>query len=86
MRTVVLTDEGVLELNWVWLPTFIGMDASARRELQTEVARLFEGKQVTDAVLQDAHSFVVGFIKGRYPKVRGLDRYLDALKFIELIR
>ena len=86
MRTVVLTDEGVLELNWVWLPTFIGMDAAARRDLQAEVTKLFEGKQVTDSVLQDAHAFVVGFIKGRYPKIKGIDRYLDALKFIELVR
>lgn len=86
MRTVVPVDRGVVELNWTWLPTFIGMDSAVRRDLQAQVAGLFEGKELTDSLLQDAHCFVVGFLCSKYPDIKGLDRYLDALKFVELKR
>lgn len=84
MRTVVPVDRGVIELNWMWLPAFIGMDSVVRRDLQKQVIGLFEGKDLTDSVLHDAHCFVVGFLCSKYPAVDGLDLYLDALKFIEL--
>jgi len=84
VRTVVPVDRGVVELNWMWLPTFIGMDSVVRRDLQKQVTGLFEGKDLTDSVLHDAHCFVVDFLCSKYPSVDGLDLYLDALKFIEL--
>ncbi len=83
MRTVVLTGPNVLELNWTWLPTFIGMDASARKDMR-DVAKRFEGKEISEQVLDEAHMAVCNFLVARYPSIVGLRQYLDGLKFIEL--
>jgi len=83
VRTVVLVEQGVLELNWTWLPTFIGMDAIARKDMR-DVAKQFEGKEISEQVLDEAHSIVCDFLVARYPAIGGLRQYLDGLKFIEL--
>jgi hypothetical protein len=84
MRTVVRTAYGVLELNWMWLPTFIGMNASLKKEMETSVANQFKGRPMSDQTLAEAHKAVCDFLVAKYPSIIGLDRVLDGLKFVEL--
>jgi hypothetical protein len=80
---VVLVEQGVLELNWTWLPTFIGMDAAARKDMR-DATKQFEGKEISEQVLDEAHSVVCDFLVARYPAISGLRQYLDGLKFVGL--
>ena len=80
MNVVVRTDPGVLELNFMWLPTWIGMNANLKKEIEEELCKKIEGKPLYDA---EAHDFVIQFLVKKYPELRGLDLYLDGLKYVE---
>lgn len=84
MRLVVQTDQGVLELNWLWLPTFIGINNTIRREMGVVLSDRFKGRAMTDEVLDEAHSAIRDFLVSRYPAIIGLDTVLDSLKSVEL--
>lgn len=83
MRVVVSVGKGVAELNWTWLPTFIGMDSFVRKEMR-EVVRQFEGQELTEEVLDQAHKAVCAFLQERYATIHGLAAYLDGLKAVTL--
>jgi hypothetical protein len=81
MRAVVATRPGVLELNFMWLPTFIGMNSAMATELQAHLKEKLVGVELTEQVLDFAHDQVLDFLAQRFP-VEGLRDYLDALKFV----
>lgn len=82
MRAVVATESGVLEVNWMWLPTFLGMNATLKAELEKELASKIQGRQLNDSTLDAAHSLVVTFLEKKFSAIHGMDNYLDGLKYI----
>lgn len=82
MRFVVVTQPGVVEFNYMWAPTFIGMNSVMRKEIEKKVAPLLEGKPATDEVLDAAHDKIVELLCEKF-QIPGLKDYLDAIKFIE---
>lgn len=82
MRTVILTDPGTLELNYMWLPTWIGLNAKLKQEIETEVAPLVVGREITEQDLDQISDQVLDIIVRRCP-VQGVRDYLDGLKFIQ---
>lgn len=83
MRVVVPTATGVLELNWQWLPTWLGVNGVIRREMQDAIAKKVEGKPMTQEVLDEAQEEVIAFLEERFPAIEGMRQFLDALKYIE---
>lgn len=86
MRAVIATDAGVLEVNWQWLPTWIGMNTPLLKEIEDElkdkvVGRTFEPPLYPEAV---ASQLVIDFLVARHPGIEGLDDYLDGLKFVRI--
>ena len=82
MRVVVQTDPGVVELSFMWLPTFIGLNGVLKQELETKLKTKIEGKPLTEETLDWAHDQVVEFLCEKFP-IKGLRDYLDAIKFVE---
>jgi hypothetical protein len=82
MRAVVVTEPGKLELNYMWLPTFIGMSNRMKMELEQKLAPELVGKELTEGMLDLAHERVVDFILEKFP-LPGLRDYLDAIKFVQ---
>jgi len=82
MRAVVLTDPGVLELNWMWLPTWIGMNYRLKERLDRLLAEEIEGKRATPEVLDGLNDQVLGILVQECP-LPGLSDYLDGLKFVQ---
>lgn len=82
MRAVVATDSGVLEINWMWLPTFVGLNAALKAELEKELAAKLEGAELTEASLDRAHMLVVQYLEKKFPALKGIENYLDALKYV----
>lgn len=82
MRAVVRTAPGVVELNWTWLPTWIGMNAQLKKELEERLAPKLEGRPLEEA-LDDAHEMVIEFLVEKFPALKGMRDYLDALKYVE---
>lgn len=83
MRAVVAVDHGVLELNYMWLPTVIGMNATLKAEMEKELSEKLRGIPIDEPGLDKAHDLVVEFIEKKFPEIRGLSRFLDAMKYLE---
>lgn len=82
MRTVVLTDAGTLELNYMWLPTWVGLNARLKQKLERELAPQIEGRTATDKELDRINLLVIDEIVKECP-LPGVRDYLDGLKFIK---
>lgn len=82
MRAVYVAGPGKVALNFMWLPTFIGMDNRLKEELEQKLAPIFVGKPMTEETLDEAHDRVVELILEKHSRP-GLRDYLDALKFVE---
>ncbi len=83
MRVVVITAPGVLELNYMWLPTWIGSNAMLKQQLEKELSGKIVGRPLTEAELDEINKEVISGIVELHPEIEGLDDYLDGLKFVK---
>lgn len=85
MRIVVqVPDEpGVLELNFMWLPTWIGMNVRLQAQLKEKLGKAFVGKEINDEGLDEMSKIVIDTLVELYPAIKGLRKYLEAIKYIE---
>lgn len=84
MRAVVVTDPGVLELNYMWLPTWVGSNAMLKKHLEEQLQEKVVGLPLTEETLDEVNDMVIGAIEEKYPEIKGLRDYLDGLKFVQL--
>lgn len=82
MRLVVATDEGTIAINYVWLPTWIGMNNVLLTELGEKLMGEFKNMPITDEVLCEMDYRAKMFLIERLsmPSLRHL---LDALEKVE---
>lgn len=83
MRAVVHVSQGVLELNYMWLPTAIGMNSLLKKEIEEALGPKLQGLPLDESGLDKAHTFVVDFLVKKFPEVAGLERFLDGMKYLE---
>ena len=83
MRTIVITSPGVLELNYMWLPTWIGSNAVLKRKIEEELGEKVVGRPLTEAELDEINDEVIDLLEHLNPTVEGLHEYLDGLKFVK---
>lgn len=83
MRAIVATDPGVVELNWLWLPTIIGMNTETKLRLEKKLAPQIQGLPITEESLDHIHDVVVEALCEEFPAVAGLDEYLCALRHVQ---
>jgi hypothetical protein len=81
MRTVVRTGPGEVQLNWMWLPTWIGMNTALKKELDETLSKRLVGQPLDEATLDMANEEVIDFLDKKYPAFC-LREYLDSLKFV----
>lgn len=84
MHTITRTQEGVLELNYMWLPTWIGMNAKIKRDLEKAIGEKVVGLELTQETLEMVNEMVIDYLVESHPHVSGLQDYLDGLKFVKL--
>lgn len=84
MRAVVVTGEGVVELAWMWLPTWIGMNGTIKKELEKALKGKIEGMPITPGTLDEMSDLVIDALVGMNPAVDGLREYLDGLKYVRI--
>jgi len=83
MRFVVRGGAGVVELNYMWLPTWLGQNHAFKKELEKEIGPTLVGRELTEDVLDETNALVIRYVLERY-KIPGLRHYLDGIKFIEM--
>ena len=84
MRLVVQTDPGVLELNYTWLPTWIGINNAFKNEMEKKLKAEIVGLTLDERGLEKAHRLVIDYICEKNPGIKGLYEYLDAMKYVHV--
>jgi hypothetical protein len=82
MRLVVRSGPGQVELNYMWLPTWIGMNEALLKEIEKALAPVLVGKDLDDGTLEEAHFLVLDYLKERFSNINGLFDYLDGMKYV----
>jgi len=80
--TVWIPEEGTLELNYMWLPTFIGMNTVLKKEIEEHIAPYVVGKEFSDKLQLSLDSVIMDFIFIKCP-IPGLREYIQALRNID---
>lgn len=70
-----------MELNYMWLPTWLGQNTAFKKELEAALGPELVGRDMDDDSLDWAHGRVIEIICERFP-LEGLKDYLDGLKFV----
>jgi hypothetical protein len=83
MRLIVREGPGKVGLNFMWLPTFLGMDNNLKKQLEADLGPKLKGKPLDDTTLDFAHDEAVDFICKYHKAIPGLRDYLDAIKFVD---
>jgi len=79
MRLTVEVAPGVIELNWMWLPTWIGLNHSIKKEIEEKVGQAFIQRELTEDTLEELDEVIISFLQDKFPNVR-FEKYLRALK------
>jgi len=69
-------------LNFMFLPTFIGQNPIIQKELQAEITKLYAGKPVTPALMDEIHHWIIQWLQGKF-SIPGLDDYLHAIEKVQ---
>ena len=83
MRLVAVNGR-IVELNYMWLPTWIGQNAQFKQQLEADLRSQIEGLELTVDNLDKIDTMVLNYIIMKFPHINGLFDYLDGLKFVEL--
>lgn len=84
MRLVHLTSPGRLELNFMWLPTWIGINKEAKEAIEAELSSKVAGMPATEENLDTINDQVLEVLSQKYDQIEGLRDYLDGLKFVKI--
>lgn len=72
----------VLEIAWMWLPTFIGQNSSVLSELDHVLAAKFPPPvEATEEKLDEMNEFVIDWIDTRF-NIPGLGEYVRGIKHV----
>lgn len=83
MRLIQRTAPGEIGINYMWLPTWIGMNAALLGEIEAHLAKEIVGRSLDADTLDIAHRAVLSFLVERFPDTAGLFDYLDGIKYVE---
>lgn len=83
MRFVERTGPGQLGLSYMWLPTFVGMNAALIKEIDDALTPMLVGQTLTEERLDCAHDKVLEILVTKFHMWSGLFEYLDGIKYVE---
>lgn len=83
MKIVQRTGPGEVGLNYMWLPTWIGMNGALIKDIEQHISSVLLNQPLTDEVLDHAGDAVVQYLSVKFPNLKGIFEYLDGLKYVE---
>lgn len=78
-----MTMTGRLEVNYLWLPTWLGINSTVLRKLEELLSSQIVGMQATEENLDQINDLVLDTLVEEHKEVIGLRDYLDGLKFVQ---
>lgn len=84
MDLVTETEEGLWQISYTWLPTWMGFNKALMVELQRHLASKFGGAP-TDRHLQDkVNKEAASWLQSRFPHIQGLEEHLLHLQTVSV--
>jgi len=84
MRAVQVSKDGAIELNWMFLPTFIGQNYAVLKQLGEFWEKAYpKGILFSDDELDELSDLTLVWLSERFPAITGLLPYLQAIKHVE---
>jgi hypothetical protein len=87
VRVVHETAPGVVELNWMWLPTWLGQNTQFKREVEEHVGEWMKEHgpiKLDEDGLDLLQGLIMNFIQEKFPKEpSGLMKYLEGLAHVQ---
>lgn len=84
MKILQRRGPGEVGLNYMWLPTWIGMNVALIKEIEEHLAPFLVGQPLTEEVLDRAGDVVIQYLTAKFPSIGGIFEYLDGLKYVEI--
>ncbi len=78
MHLVVEEEPGVLSVNYMWLPTWLGMNSAVVNELGASIGPQLVGLGREEA-LKKGHELAVEYLVNRFSTIKGLREYLQGV-------
>jgi hypothetical protein len=73
---------GVVEVNFMWLPTFIGQNPVVMKEMHTALSKEFVKEQLTEEMMWAMHHKIISWLEARFP-FEGIGKYLHAIEEVK---
>ena len=70
------------EVQWMWLPTFIGQNVALMKELELELNKTFQKRLATEATLNAVHVQIISWLDKKL-HIPGLVEYLEGIKYVQ---
>lgn len=82
MRLIYISGPGEICLNYMWLPSWLGMSSQIKADIEKDLQQSLCGMPMDDAGLDKAHTLVLDYLEKKFPSIVGFRDYLDAVKFV----
>lgn len=82
MMRCIHTDGNTVELNFMWLPTWIGQNAQLKQEIERDLRNMIVGQELTEETLDSIHHLVIKYLCDKFPLIIGLKQYLEGLRYV----
>jgi hypothetical protein len=85
VRIVIQVPEepGLIELNFMWMPTVFGMNVRLQAQLKEKLGKAFLGKAITEEGLDEMSEVVISTLVEMHPMIKGLRQYLESMKYLD---
>ena len=65
----------------MWLPTWIGMNHTIKKEIEEKIGKGFKGHELTTETLDAMDEAIIGLLQEKFPSIL-FEEYLRALKHV----
>jgi hypothetical protein len=83
MRLIVQIEPGVAEVNWTWLPSWLGLNSMFLKQLGEHLKPQLLNLRLDQGTLDLGHELAKNYIVSCFPNIEGLAGYLDAIRLVK---
>jgi hypothetical protein len=85
LRLVVATDPETVEINYTWLPTWLGLNEQLLRKLADRIRPVVVGRPLDDATLALAECTLIMLLMDEFSYIEGLEEVLRSVHNVKIM-
>lgn len=84
MELIVPNGPNSAEINFSWLPTWLGLNQPLLSTMDARLQEAFAGHAMSPEILLAMHSKLIDLLVEEFPNIKGLDKMLHAIKHVHI--